>query len=83
MSIPDKNEQTVAFHPIVKGCAYFGVFVAIFAAIDSFFSIVAAETFWSALVAAGRAFGCCALAWAFWYAGKFSKNPLKAAMFAK
>lgn len=77
------EQKPVTFHPIVKACAYFGALFAIFAATTSFASIFAAATLWDSLAGAGRAAGCLMLAWLFWYAGKYSKNPFKVPMFTR
>lgn len=83
MSDSLENRVVKKLHPIVRVAAYFGALFSIFAAIVSLFSILDSSSQWGALAALGRAFGWVILAWFFWYAGKYSLNPLKVPLFSK
>ena len=70
------NKQSNAFHPVTRAFALLGALICGFFAVTQFVSsLFALPDIIALLLGCAKAVLVALLAWAFWNAGKHSKNP--------
>ena len=78
------NKQSKVFHTVTRACAMLGAVICSFFAVTLFVSsLIALPDIITALMGCSKAILIAALAWAFWYAAKYSKNPFLITPFTK
>ncbi|MFT2089959.1 hypothetical protein [Paraglaciecola sp. 2405UD69-4] len=72
------------FHPLVKFSAYVGALLCLFFSVFGFIAaVLELPDIWESLMGISKSWLVLYLSWSFWFAAKFSTNPVKAKPFSK